>query len=155
MALIHDNLYISDNRDYIPLAKYLHSLSSVIVGTLGETNIHLTTDLETLEVPIKKALPLGLITNELLTNSIKYAFPGHQPGELTIRFNRVSGTEGTYKLSIKDNGIGLPESFSIDNPSSSGMLIVKMLIEQLNARLEIDRKDTGTEFHIYLKDLKH
>jgi two-component sensor histidine kinase len=97
-------------------------------------------------------LPLGLITNELITNAIKYAFPDHREGELKILLKPDINNSGYYKLSITDNGIGLPSDFSLEKPASTGMFIVKLLIEQLGAKLEIENKK-GTSFHISFQNL--
>ena len=153
MALIHEYLYRSDILDRIPLSNYLYSLASVILGTLGEGNIHLATDIAPINISIETALPLGLITNELITNAIKYAFPEHREGELHITLKKEEIGNESYKLSIEDNGVGLPSDFSIANPASTGMFIVNLLIEQLGAKLVIDNKK-GTGFHITFKDLK-
>jgi PAS domain S-box-containing protein len=152
MALIHEYLYKSDILDRIPLSNYLYSLSSVIIGTLGQGNIRLATDIEPIHISIETALPLGLITNELITNAIKYAFPDHRDGELHIILKQEINNGGHYKLSISDNGVGLPPGFSLEKPSSTGMFIVNLLIEQLGAKLEIENKN-GTSFHISFQNL--
>lgn len=152
MALIHEYLYRSDFLDGIPLSNYLYSLSTAVLGTLGESNIQLTTEIEPVNVSIKIALPLGLITNELITNAIKYAFPDHQEGKIHLILKQAITNEEYYRLTIEDNGVGLPAGFSIENPASSGMIIIKLLIEQLGAKLEIENKK-GTIFHIYFQNL--
>jgi len=152
MALIHEYLYRSDILDCIPLSNYLYSLASVILGTLGEGNIHLSTDIAPINISIKAALPLGLITNELITNAIKYAFPDHREGELHLILKPEINNGGYYRLTIEDNGIGLPADFSIEKTSSTGMFIVKLLIEQLGAKLKIENKK-GTSFHISFQNL--
>ena len=96
-------------------------------------------------------MSLGLITNELITNAIKYAFPGHREGELTIIVKRVINTKDYFQLTVEDNGVGLPIGFSLEKSGSSGMLIVKLLIDQLEAKLEIEKKK-GTCFHIYFQN---
>jgi len=152
MALIHEYLYRSDLPDSIPLANYLHSLSTAIIGTQGEGNIHLVVDAVPINVSTKTALSLGLITNELITNVIKYAFPDHRKGTLAVKVKREFENAGYYRLTIEDNGVGLPVDFSIDKPASSGTLIVKLLIEQLDAKLEIETRN-GTGFHVYFQNL--
>lgn len=152
MALIHEYLYRSDIVDRIPLSNYLYSLSSAILGTLGEGNIHLSTDISPINISIEMALPLGLITNELITNAIKYAFPDHREGELQLILKPEINNGGYYRLTIKDNGVGLPADFSIEKPASTGMFIVKLLIEQLGAKLEIENIQ-GTSFHISFQNV--
>jgi len=134
------------------LSDYLYSLSSAILGTIGEANIHLATDIVPINISINTALPLGLITNELITNAIKYAFPDHREGEIHIILKPEINNDGYYRLTIGDNGVGLPIDFSFERPAFTGMFIVKLLIEQLGAKLEIENKK-GTCFHIYFKNL--
>jgi PAS domain S-box-containing protein len=152
MALIHEHLYRSEHLDRIPLANYLHSLASIILGTLSEGNIQLYAELTPTDISIETALPLGLITNELVTNSIKYGFPDHREGKLYITLQPENKDGCLFRLSVKDNGIGLPENFSMENSSSMGMFIIKLLVEQLGAKLEIECKD-GACFNIIFKNL--
>ncbi len=135
MALIHEHLYRSENLDRIPLAAYLRSLSSIISQTFSGKNIQIQSNLDETDVSIETALPIGLITNEILTNAYKYAFPENTQGLIEIILKRASGDN--YILTIRDNGIGLPSGFKIDNSKSLGMFIVKLLIEQLNGKIEI------------------
>ena len=93
-----------------------------------------------------------MITNELITNAIKYAFPDHQEGDVHIILKPEINNGGYYRLTIEDNGVGLPVDFSFEKPASTGMFIVKLLIEQLGAKLEIE-KNKGTSFHISFQNL--
>jgi len=145
MALIHEHLYRSENLDRIPLADYLHSLATIVIGTFSGHRINLVIDLEPTDASIETALPIGLITNELLTNAYKYAFPQRQGGEIQIHLTKES--EELHKLIIKDNGIGLPPDFSLNSDKSLGMFIVRLLVEQLDGKIEI-RQQNGTEFII-------
>jgi len=89
------------------------------------------------------AVPLGLIVNELFTNSLKYAFPDEN-GNLQVDFR---GNNEMYMLSIKDDGIGLPEDFGIEKTNSLGLTLVKILTEQINGTLEIE-SENGTKWLI-------
>ncbi len=150
MALIHEHLYRSENLDRIPLAAYLHSLATIITGTFSGNRVNLVTSLEETNVSIETALPIGLIANELLTNAFKYAFPGHQDGEIHIGLNKEN--DDLFALKIQDNGIGLPDSFSLDSEKSLGMFIVKLLVEQIDGNIEISRVK-GTSFTIRFRNL--
>jgi two-component sensor histidine kinase len=150
MALIHEHLYRSDNLDRIPLASYLESLATIITGTFSGHRVNLVTALDATDVSIETALPLGLIANELLTNAFKYAFPRQQDGEIQIRLHEE--TLGVFVLTIKDNGVGLPESFSLESEKSLGMFIVKLLVEQLDAEIDINRFN-GTTFQVRFRNL--
>jgi PAS domain S-box-containing protein len=149
MALIHEHLYRSENIDRIPLASYLQSLSAIITGTFSGHRINLVTQLDPMDVSIEIALPLGLIANELLTNAFKYAFPHHQDGEIQIHLRKEK--EDTFILIIKDNGVGLPATFSMDSEKSLGMFIVRLLVEQIDGKIDISRQN-GTTFMIRFKE---
>ncbi|MCX6249909.1 MAG: PAS domain-containing protein [Bacteroidetes bacterium] len=151
MAMIHEQLYRSENFDCLPLSDYLQSLSSVIVNALTQGNIDLQVDMVPCQISIQSALPIGLITNELVTNAIKYAFPGKCDGIVKVSLKHDETTEGYLVLTIEDNGIGLPDNFSFDDHSSMGMFIVKLLSEQLEAKLEIIDQP-GTCFQITFRN---
>ena len=150
MALIHEHLYRSENLDRIPLASYLHSLATIITGTFSGHRINIVTSLDPTDVSIETALPLGLIANELLTNAFKYAFPQHNDGEIQVHLHKESSDD--FRLTIRDNGVGLPASFSMDSEKSLGMFIVKLLVEQLDGEIAISRLN-GTAFTIRFRNL--
>ena len=150
MALIHEHLYRSENLDRIPLGTYLHSLVTIITGTFSGHRVNLVTSLDSTDVSIETALPLGLIANELLTNAFKYAFPQREDAEIQVCLHKENDTE--FSLLISDNGVGLPESFSMDSEKSLGMFIVKLLVQQLDGTIDISRNN-GTAFTIRFKNL--
>lgn len=150
MALIHEHLYRSDNLDRIPLAAYLHSLATIITGTFSGHRVNLVTSLDPTDVSIETALPLGLVANELLTNAFKYAFPGHATGEIHVRLS--DHQNGEFSLVISDNGVGLPDHFSMESEKSLGMFIVRLLVEQLDGEIVIDRAP-GTTFTVKFRNL--
>ncbi|MCX6285677.1 MAG: PAS domain-containing protein [Bacteroidetes bacterium] len=135
MALIHEHLYRSENLDKVPLSNYIHSLVSIISGTFSGHKIRLEMQLEDILANIETALPLGLITNELLTNSYKYAFPGNKEGIVTLKLEKYNSTG--FKLEISDNGVGLPAGFDLQSQESLGMFIIKLLVEQLDGSITI------------------
>jgi two-component sensor histidine kinase/PAS domain-containing protein len=150
MALIHEHLYRSENLDMIPLASYLQSLSEIILSTFSGSRINLITSFDPLDVNIELALPLGLIANELLTNAFKYAFPLYHTGDIEIHLRKAH--DNGYTLIVKDNGVGLPPSFSMDSDKSLGMFIVRLLVEQINGKIDISRQN-GTTFTICFKEM--
>lgn len=143
MALIHEHLYFSETLDRIPLAAYIIALTLFIKSSFNKPLVHLESRLDPMDVKIEKALPLGLIINELLTNAYKYAFPGDRKGEIMV-YMKKEGTE-MVSLHIKDNGIGLPQAVSMESEKSLGLFIVNLLVEQLEGKIEIIREN-GTEF---------
>ncbi len=85
-----------------------------------------------------------MIVNELVTNSLKHAFPGDRSGEITISFREA---DGQYTMIFKDDGVGLPEDLDISRPSSLGLTIVNALTGQLNGAIDLGRNG-GTEIRI-------
>lgn len=144
MALIHEHLYRSEDLDRVRLHEYLSSLTTIVLSSFSSPKVVLDKDFEPMEVSIETALPVGLITNELLTNAIKYAFSGNQGGTITARLTQRNGT---IFLIISDNGSGLPADFKVDDQHTLGMFIVKLLVEQLNGVMTIESSG-GTSFSI-------
>jgi two-component sensor histidine kinase len=144
MALIHEHLYRSEDLDRIRLHDYLKSLTSIILSSFSSPVLTLKTDFEPMDVSIETALPIGLITNELLTNSIKYAFPSVPKGMINIRLMKA---DNQIILELSDNGIGLPEGFQMEEQKTMGMFIVRLLVEQINGEIHVDISQ-GTSFTI-------
>ena len=94
---------------------------------------------------INKAIPCGLIINELLTNALKHAFTDGRKGKISIKFHREN--DNKLILEIRDNGKGLPEGLNIETSSSLGLKLVKNLAKQIDGKLYIER-ETGTIFKI-------
>ncbi|MEI6454842.1 MAG: histidine kinase dimerization/phosphoacceptor domain -containing protein [bacterium] len=149
MALIHEHLYHSENLDRIPLASYLHDLATIVLSTFSGKKIRMQFQLEQVDVSIETALPLGLITNELLTNAFKYAFPITQDGTIYLNLKKVE--DDVCILSVKDNGVGLPENFSLQHENSLGMFIIRILVEQVDGTVEFTN-DHGAGFFIRFKN---
>ena len=151
MALIHEHLYRSENFDKIPLSNYIHSLVSMISSTFSGHKITLKMEMDDILANIETALPLGLITNELLTNSYKYAFPGKVEGIISIKLEKII-PEG-FMFTVSDNGIGLPAGFTLQNQESLGMFIIRLLIEQLDGTISIT-SNGGVSACITVPDFK-
>ncbi len=146
MSIIHEKLYQSENLAAINFKEFIRSLSHTLFRSYGTTNITLKMDIEDMQLPIDTAVPCGLIINELVSNSLKYAFPRGQGGEVDIGLHRIDG--GEVELMVSDNGVGMPEDIDIRNTESLGMHLVMILGEnQLNGRVDLDRS-AGTVFRI-------
>lgn len=150
MALIHEHLYRSENLDKVPLSNYINSLVTIISGTFSGHKIRLAMDLDDILVNIETALPLGLITNELLTNSYKYAFPGTREGTVSIKLS--SQNSAGFTLTVSDNGVGLPAGFDLNSQDSLGMFIIKLLVEQLDGNITFT-SDHGVSAHIVIPNV--
>ncbi len=161
MALIHQKLY-GGNLDRIDFVDYARSLIDEISQAYQnpERKIHLCVTGEPAFLSVSQAVSCGLILNELVTNSLKYAFPAsffsHKGRKATISaaLNKIS--EEGYRLVVSDNGVGMPADFNWEEPASLGLRLVKILAEdQLKGTLSV-HSDSGTEFVIqFNKDVVH
>jgi PAS domain S-box-containing protein len=148
MALIHEKLYRSDDLAHIDFSEYIQDLTSSLFSSymISTDSIKLEFAVESVFLSIHRAIPCGLIINELVSNSLKHAFPDPQKqGEIKISFQLDE--DKLHTLSIKDNGIGLPNGFDIENAESMGLRLVSILSNQLNATLEITN-GMGTEYKL-------
>ncbi|MGB9928116.1 MAG: sensor histidine kinase, partial [Methanosarcina sp.] len=163
MALIHEELYKGGGFDTLNFSSYIEELIGNLFHTykLGNTNTRLDTDLEkNIFFDMDIAVPLGIIVNELVSNSLKYAFIDRNDGRIQIKLyrevppqNKENKSENdsedlkgiNYILKVSDNEIGIPESIDLKNPKSLGLQLVTTLVEQLEGELELKRNN-GTEF---------
>ncbi|MEO1055151.1 MAG: sensor histidine kinase [Bacteroidota bacterium] len=152
MALIHRSLYESGNLVMVSARTYIEELVNSVAKSFkdSERNVSISTDVVDQEIRMKLALPIGLILNELITNSFKYAFKGKLYGEIRVKFVKCDDHD-KYHLRIEDNGIGLPDDFQFRNANSFGLKLVQGLTEQLNGRIKIS-EEAGTRFDIYLNN---
>jgi PAS domain S-box-containing protein len=147
MALIHEKLYGSHNLSSIDFSEYIASLLSHLSSSYGGNSgrIAVRTDIESLSLNIDVAIPLGLMMNEIVTNSFKHAFPGEAPGEIFVELHKVKDEK--YLLAIGDNGVGMPADFDIERTSSLGLQLVQALSQQINSQVTIEH-EKGTVFKI-------
>ncbi|ADZ09668.1 signal transduction histidine kinase [Methanobacterium lacus] len=152
MALIHEKLYQSTDLKSINFGEYIKNLTSELFYTyrVGNSGVDIHYNIEDLKLDINTAIPLGLIANELITNSLKYAFVNGGDGVVIIEFKKV---DHNYIFMIKDNGVGLPEGFDYKNSDSLGLQLVNNLSEQIDAEIELNTTD-GTEFKIKFKEIE-
>ena len=145
MALIHEKLYKSRDMEGVDFGEYLLDLVAFLVSSyrVGHPDTRVEVDAPELELGLGKAVPCGLIVNELVSNAFKYAFPAGQGG--TVRVGLAPRHDGQVELSVSDDGIGLPKGFDIYSADSLGMRLVSSLADQLDASLEI-RNGRGTSF---------
>jgi PAS domain S-box-containing protein len=139
MSLVHEQLYQTQEISLIPFDIYLDRLAQIISGSFKNNRIQLRTEIHPCQVPIEMALPLGLMINELITNAYKYAFPGERTGTIWVRL--VAESKEHFSISISDDGIGLPHDFKMNSTQTTGSQIVGILIEQIEASLEVSGND--------------
>ncbi|PQV63585.1 hypothetical protein B1R32_11048 [Abditibacterium utsteinense] len=150
MGLIHEKLYQSSDLGSIDFGEYLdnlaHSLLRSYSNRAGQISLKLECDAARIDIDL--AVPCGLIVNELVTNSLKYAFPDGRCGTITIELqNREAGQ---LCLQVSDDGIGVPADFNMEEAQSIGMQLVTGLTEQLEGSCELSR-DNGTRWIILFK----
>lgn len=152
MSLIHEKLYQSRDFTNIDFNIYVRDLVKGLFHSYGidESRINLKISVDNVPIGIDSAIPCGLIINELVTNSLKYAFPDGRKGEINIRLGVVG--ENEFELKISDNGIGIPEGIDFEKTDTLGLHLVKILSEnQLHGEISLARKN-GTEFKINVKE---
>ncbi len=157
MALIHEELHKGGKVDTLNFSHYIKELADNLFLTyrFGNGSIGLNTDIEEdIFFDMDTAVPLGIIINELVSNSLKHAFTDRDKGKIHIKLHREKngeykneGCNPAYVLTISDNGVGIPENLDIENLDSLGMQLVASLVDQLDGELELKR-DNGTEFTI-------
>jgi PAS domain S-box-containing protein len=146
MALIHERLYKSENLSLIKTKEYLNNLTEYLESTyIAQTGIiEIKTDVQDIYLNLDIAIPCGLIINELVSNSMKHAFPKERNGEIFIQL--IKHDDINLRLSVKDNGIGMQKIVNSDN-SSLGLQLVDLLVKQINGTM-ITNNSEGTEYLI-------
>jgi PAS domain S-box-containing protein len=157
MSLIHEELYKGGGTDTLDFSAYLQKLVENLFQTysLKSKNVRLCTDLEENTLfDMDVAVPLGIIVNELVSNSLKHAFTENKEGEIRIKLCREEKGNEMYKslfsLTISDNGKGIPENLELKSIDSLGLQLVNILVDQLGGKIELKRAQ-GTKFRITFK----
>ena len=153
MALVHEELYQSENFSRVDFADYIRRLSTNLFHTYqtGPVAVSLVVDVQELFLTVDTAIPCGLVVNELVSNALKHAFPDGREGTVTIQL-RADGP--VYVLAVSDDGIGLPEDVDPSTTESLGLQLVDTLTRQLGGTLRIHRGN-GTQFEIAFADNLH
>ncbi|MEX2601988.1 MAG: PAS domain S-box protein [Balneolaceae bacterium] len=146
MANIHEQLYQASDFSSLAFSKNLQTLISNILQTFQpQTDIELKLDCKPVKLNINQAIPCSLIVNEITTNILKHAFPNRKTGTIHLHLSEMR-VKNSILLKISDDGIGLPEEFSIPSHSSLGLNLIRVLSEQLNADYRYDSDEKGTTF---------
>lgn len=137
IAMVHEKLYQSESLSRIEMHNYVDNLVEFISGIYGAENTRVTihNNAEPVSLDIRKAVPCGLILNELITNAYKHAFKGKKAGTININLHQISNT---LILEVIDDGIGLPENFDFDKIESLGVTLIQTLATQLNADYTVE-----------------
>ncbi len=135
MAMIHERLHSTEDTDRLDFREYVESLARELFYAYGVNpgRVALRLELGAVELGLNQAIPCGLILNELLTNSVKYAFPASRHGEILVSLDCDETNKVT--LRVADNGVGLPSGFDLKESRSLGLRIVEILTRQLDGSL--------------------
>lgn len=147
MSILHEKLYRSKDFGGIDIVSYIKELGEYLIKTYSSINMNIDLSIigDSNQVNMDTGISLGLILNELISNSIKHAFRGRKEGIITIEFHNVDGDQ--YCLKVRDDGRGFPDDFDIEKVQSLGMLLVNSLVHQLRGDLII-HNNHGAEFEI-------
>jgi len=150
MALIHERLYQSKDISRIDLAEYVECLLASLRSSYlaNPDRVSIRTRINNVFLTIDAAIPCGLIINELVSNALKYAFPDGERGEIEVELRSEPGN--VLILSIRDNGVGLPEAVDVWNTETLGLQLVNLLTHQHSGEIEL-RRTGGTHFIITLR----
>ena len=174
MAIIHEELYRSRNNETLDFSEYLQKLTAELLRsyTVRKGDVSMQLDIEETFLGMDTAVPLGIIINELVSNSLKHAFPQGRNGEIRIKLCRAEekgenksisnstnniGAKSSidksiqYSLVVSDNGLGFPENLDFRNTGSLGLQLVNILVEQLEGTIEL-QKGAETTFKILFKE---
>ncbi|MEM1170946.1 MAG: PAS domain S-box protein [Cyanobacteria bacterium P01_H01_bin.35] len=149
MALVHEHLYQSKDLSRIDFSEYIRNLASHIFKAyeVKARGVKLNVKVVPVFLNIDTVVPCGLIINELVSNSLKYAFPEKSLGDISIDFNYYDNNENKFILQVGDNGIGFPEVLDYKNSGSLGLRLVCSLVRQLQGKIE-KVNQVGTVFKI-------
>ena len=147
MALIHENLYNHKSLANIMFSTYVKSLCGNIARTYANQQESVQFDYQMADayLPMDIAIPCGLIINELISNSFKYAFVNKPDGVISVHFSNIKDDE--YELTVADNGVGIAANIDILKTKSLGMKILHKLVQQIDGEIENDFSN-GTKFTI-------
>jgi PAS domain S-box-containing protein len=163
MALVHERLYQSQDLARVDFAEYVRSLANHLFRSYGVNTdvIKLKINVDDVFLGVDTAIPCGLIINELVSNSLKHAFPpplsslphaGRREGGCEVRIE-LRADDGQLTLMVSDNGVGFPQGLDFRDTGSLGLQLVNTLVEQIEGTIELDRSD-GTAFRIAFAELK-
>lgn len=147
MALIHEQLYESHDLSNVDFPDYIRQLSSRLFRSyqVRPGRIELATEISDVRIGVDLAVPCGLIVNELVSNSLKYAFPDGQEGTIVIRVERMQ--DGSALLTVADDGVGLPPEVGFWNTKTLGLRLVRSLVRQIDGEIDV-AGPPGAEYRI-------
>jgi PAS domain S-box-containing protein len=151
MAIIHENLYKTEDLSSINFGEYLHNLAVNLISSYRiSEEILLNSEVQDVDLVLDQAIPCGLLVNEIISNSLKYAWGENEKGTITLK---LSQSNGRVELEIGDDGVGLPDDFENLQDETLGLQLVLTLAEQLDAELQVSR-EKGTNYLVKFDNIK-
>jgi len=144
ISLVHKNLYTNSNIGHLNIAEYINNLvdSLIVSYQVLPNKVEIQTNIDTVDLTVDQAIACGLVVNELVSNSLKHAFPEMRTGKITIHLYTENSN---VKLTIQDNGVGLPNGLDWTNTTSLGLsLVYDLVVEQLEGNITIERCQGST-----------
>jgi PAS domain S-box-containing protein len=147
MAIVHEKMYQSPDLSKIGFADYLKDLTHELFASYGVDSSQITSDVNVADIKlgVDVAIPCGLIVNELISNSLKHAFPNGEKGEIKVHL--IKDSEDKFNLVVGDNGVGFPKGIDFKQMESLGLRLVNTLVDQLKGTIELENEG-GTKFKI-------
>ena len=152
ISLVHEKLYRSSDIGQVEMSNYTQHLVEDLVRNYGRPDLDILFDIEEVKLGIDTAIPCGLIINELVSNSLKHAFPDNKTGEIRIKFNKNASNE--FELLIQDNGVGISPKIDLEHSETLGLELVSSLVQQLDGCMQM-QKNPGTTFYIKFQEIKY
>lgn len=154
MAMIHEMLYMQDNISQIAFKPYLKELTDFLVKSANSKNLDVTVniDMPDVNLGLDTTIPLGLLINEAVTNSLKYGFPENTAGRIDILLKENAEESQSYFLDITDDGVGFPAEINHKTTKSLGLKLMHNLGRQLRGSVSRIKTENGTGYHIIFKD---
>lgn len=155
MAMIHEMLYLNQNLSKIEFRTYVEQLTANLITSGNGNNQHISIDINMPDVllGIDTVIPLGLLINEAVTNSLKYGFDKNCTGKISITL-KTSNSNDLYELTISDNGKGFPKDYDFRNSNSLGLKLIHNLSRQLHGSARRLQTSKGTSYLIHFRDVK-
>jgi PAS domain S-box-containing protein len=145
MAMVHETLYQSDNMASIEFGEYVRSVTAGLMRSMNRSGVALIVKAGKVHLDIDKAIPCGLIINELVSNALKHAFPDGRSGKVEVSLRTLP--EGKVEMAVQDDGVGFPAGNEMDDMTSMGMTLVTSLARQILGSVILER-NSGTRFTV-------
>jgi len=151
MAIIHETLYKSEVFSSLDFGSYIEDLCNNLISSYQITGrVVLETEIHQVQMILDQAIPCGLLINEIITNSLKYAWKGNEHGVIHVRLEQIGST---VELEVSDNGVGLPDKFDNMNSETLGLQLIATLTEQLDGQLEVNT-EKGTKYLLKFENIR-